>query len=675
MNGLLLRTLAGQGAVAARAHRQGVVDECDLGTGPRSSRGVRGVGSGVGPREIRSGPRRPRRVHRRALCERLVLRDASASARSSDARLRKRTTSAGRRSRRAGRRHQRSGLAPALRRACRCRRQVDPAQSQAVHDRWRRAARLHGPDRGARLRRVRPASGRSTCSATGPRTRSTRAPGGGSTSCSDSNRARLDRRRHEGAARECSRRSGKRPSPQDWPPQDPERLPARWPDARERRGWPRRAAPGIRRTARGVDGGRRARAPGRVRQHREPAARTRDGAPPRARDAPGARGVGVAARAAAADRKSAALRPRVPPSGCSSRSGQAGCSCPSSDVPHDGRARPAARLAPARVHGRRHDPHGARVRHRSGPAARPASIRTTRSRSRAGRSSATAVTASQARSSSRRWRSRSCSWSRPGSSSGRSPRWRRSILVSTATRCCSSRSTRSTGSPRGGAAGAARTHCPARTRTPRRRRRRDVVPQPGRRHGMEHERSRRQRSRACPRRTAWCGSTGSPRATSGRMVRGSSPVVSSPRTTGAAARRWPIVTEAFVRAYLKKGQPLGRTFSADLGGPGKHMTASRSWASWRMWRIDRFATRSRPPRTSHSGRGATTSCARTCSRCAPRRGIAPSSLAKSLVDAIAHVDGSLSLTFRPLARASGRATRAGAPGGGALGVLRRARAA
>jgi putative ABC transport system permease protein len=30
------------------------------------------------------------------------------------------------------------------------------------------------------------------------------------------------------------------------------------------------------------------------------------------------------------------------------------------------------------------------------------------------------------------------------------------------------------------------------------------------------------------------------------------------------------------------------------------------------------------------------------------RGIAPSSLAKSLVDAIAHVDGSLSLTFRPL---------------------------
>jgi predicted permease len=107
-----------------------------------------------------------------------------------------------------------------------------------------------------------------------------------------------------------------------------------------------------------------------------------------------------------------------------------------------------------------------------------------------------------------------------------------------------------------------------------------------------------------------------------------------------------IVTEAFVRTYIKKGSALGRTFTAEIGGPGKQIKVEI------VGIVEDVAYRSlrdeKPP-TAYLPFGQADDFVRPnvlAVRAAP--GIAPASLAKSLVDAIGRVDRALSLTFRPL---------------------------
>jgi predicted permease len=108
-----------------------------------------------------------------------------------------------------------------------------------------------------------------------------------------------------------------------------------------------------------------------------------------------------------------------------------------------------------------------------------------------------------------------------------------------------------------------------------------------------------------------------------------------------------IVTEAFVRQYIKKGQALGRTFSAEMGGPGKQISMEIVGivedAAYRSLRDEK-------PPTAYIPFGQMGDDFVRPNVLAVRAGsgIAPASLAKSLVEAIGRVDGSLSLTFRPL---------------------------
>ena len=113
---------------------------------------------------------------------------------------------------------------------------------------------------------------------------------------------------------------------------------------------------------------RRPGAADRVREHREPAARARDGAAPRAERARRARRVALAARAAAAVREPGARGQRRGGRHADRVVGQPAARAPALDADQHRVPRSLARLARAGVHDRRHRRDGAALRHRAGAA-------------------------------------------------------------------------------------------------------------------------------------------------------------------------------------------------------------------------------------------------------------------------------------------------------------------
>jgi ABC-type antimicrobial peptide transport system permease subunit len=107
-----------------------------------------------------------------------------------------------------------------------------------------------------------------------------------------------------------------------------------------------------------------------------------------------------------------------------------------------------------------------------------------------------------------------------------------------------------------------------------------------------------------------------------------------------------IVNEAFVKQFIRKGPPLGRSFGADMG-PNKTVTVEIVGvvedAAYRSLRDAKPATVYLP-----FGQGSDDFVSPSVLAVRAASGTAPASLARSLVEAIGRVDGSLSLTFRPL---------------------------
>jgi len=107
-----------------------------------------------------------------------------------------------------------------------------------------------------------------------------------------------------------------------------------------------------------------------------------------------------------------------------------------------------------------------------------------------------------------------------------------------------------------------------------------------------------------------------------------------------------VVNEAFVRAYVKKGTPLGRRFKADMG-PNKKI--EREIVGVVQDAAYRSLRDAKPP-TVYVAFGQENAEFVTPNALAIRAapGLRPMTLSRSVTDAIGRVDANLSLTFRPL---------------------------
>ena len=210
----------------------------------------------------------------------------------------------------AGGGHQLRLLAAALRRRGRRHRPLARRRARAVHDRRRHAAGVLRRRRRPHVRRRHPARHRAAHPRQGELARSPLDLVAERHGPPASRIRRSSRRRPRCAA--SSRRCARPRMPQDWREDDKQSYLEGAVRARPGGDRQLRPAHALPAAAHDAHGRRRPRAAHRLREHRQPAARARDGAAPRAERAPGARRLARAAGAAAAEREPACSRAAAP---------------------------------------------------------------------------------------------------------------------------------------------------------------------------------------------------------------------------------------------------------------------------------------------------------------------------------------------------------------------------